>query len=100
MGSHSSALGFEYRTGTSWVMDLDGLIIDLPDLSSGFVGVVLTDSAIREFTLSTRAGTESELWIDDLTVAGLSSTPTPYFGTPTPDISSYLTRTPTAAAFD
>jgi hypothetical protein len=100
MGLHTSALGFEYKADTNWQLDLDGFIIDLPADTSGFVGVVLTDSAIREFTLSTSAGSEGFLWIDDLTVAGLSPTPTPYYGTPTPDISSYLTRTPTAAVFD
>jgi hypothetical protein len=83
-----------------WTIDLDGFLIKLPDLSSGFVGVVLKDSAMREFTLSTGAGTKSELWLDDLTVIGLSSTPTPYYGTPTPGFTSYPTGTPPTEVHD
>jgi hypothetical protein len=94
--------GFDFRTGSDWQLVVNGMFIDLPDDSQGFVGIVLEDTSTSYLSLVSDIASQFGLQIDNLTVAPLPVSPTAYFGspTPTPDLSTYLTQTPTPASFD
>jgi hypothetical protein len=101
-GVRARSYGFDYLTGIDWQLVVDDVFVDLPDDSQGFVGVVREESAPTYISFVSDVESQFGLQIDNLTLAPFPITPTAYFGTPTPtpDLSFYLTGTPTAPGFD